>query len=110
MTQENGVKGYIVSLPTVCGLREFAKVWTKQSDSVSMHMCSNAIPALAEEPGGSSCLYVVPVAEDVHTQTLGKVGKVTVTIVTINTVMIGHSVGLRQCYLHEVFLIFYAVC
>ena len=72
MTQENGVKGYTVSLPTVCGVREFAKVWTKQSDSVSMHMRSNAIPVLGEAPGGSSCLYVVPVTEDVHTQALGK--------------------------------------
>ena len=79
MTQENGVKRYTVSLPMVCGVWEFAKVWIKQSNSVSMHMRSNAIPALGEEPGGSSCLYVVPVTEDVHTQALGKVGKVTAT-------------------------------
>ena len=34
---ENGVKGYTVSSPTVCGVQELAKAWTKQSDSVSMY-------------------------------------------------------------------------
>ena len=57
MTQENGVKGYTVSLPTVCGVWELAKVWTKQSDSVSMHMRSDAILAQGEESGGSSFLH-----------------------------------------------------
>ena len=44
-----------------------AKVWTKQSNSVSMHMRINVILAQGEESGGSSFLHVVPVAEDVHT-------------------------------------------
>ena len=42
--QDNGIKRFTVGLPTVCGVWELAKVWTKQSDSVSMHMRSNAIP------------------------------------------------------------------
>ena len=50
-----------------CGVHKLAKVWTKQNDSVSMHMHSDVIPAQSEESGGSSFPYVVPVAEDVHT-------------------------------------------
>ena len=64
------LKDLTVSLPMVCGVRELIEVWTKQSDSVSMHMHSVVIPAQGEESGGSSFPTVVPVAEDIHTQAL----------------------------------------
>ena len=49
----------------MCGVLELAKVWTKQSNSVSMHM---RILAQGEESGGANFPTVVLVAEDIHMQ------------------------------------------
>ena len=105
--RDNGVKRLTVGLPTVCGVRELAAVWTKQSNSVSKHMHSDVIPARGEESGGSSFLYVVPVAKDVHTHLSPRMTSKTSHCYTVT---IGYLVGLQQCYLREVFLIFYTFC
>ena len=91
----------------MCGVRELAAVWTKQSNSVSKHMHSDVIPARGEESGGSSFLYVVPVAKDVHTHLSPRMTSKTSHCYTVT---IGYLVGLQQCYLREVFLIFYTFC
>ena len=65
--RDNGIKRLTVGLPTVCGVWELAEVWTKQSNSGSMHM---RILAQGEESGGSRFPTVVPVVEDIHMQAL----------------------------------------